>query len=246
MINREDLLSGTRPEVGARIFVTEMSGFDGYEVMDYKGIAWGISMRSKDVAQDFFMGCKQVTGGELTSYTELSDEVRQRALDRLLSMARRMGANAVINFRFSQNMMMYTQNNEVVAYGNAVVIRPIKNYVPTGGLGNILAEFVDAYTNSNNGNNGLSTAKTIDIPSFQQDKISIPEPPVQEGTTEGKIVRNESFAFICCPSCHTKYKLQTDAAGKNHIAGFEDVDDIEPGCQVHCFKCGTKFTIPNS
>lgn len=145
MINREDLLSGTRPEVGSRILVTEKESFQGYEVMDYKGMVWGISMRSKDVVQDMFMGFKQFVGGELSSYTELSDESRQKALDRLLTSARRIGANAVINFRFEISSSPYAGNAEVVAYGNAVVIRPIKNYVPTGGLGNILAEFVDAY-----------------------------------------------------------------------------------------------------
>ena len=141
MINREDLLSGTRPEILSRVLVTELEGFQGYEIMDYRGIVWGVSMRSKDFGQDFIMGCKTFTGGELQSYTDLCEEVRQRALDRLIQRARILKANAVINFRFSQNMMQYTNDNQVIAYGNAVVIRPIKNYVPTGGLGNILVEF---------------------------------------------------------------------------------------------------------
>lgn len=79
MINREDLLAGTRPEVGKRVLVTEKESFEGYQVMDYKGVVWGISMRAKDAVQDTMMSCKNITGGELTSYTELSDEVRQRA-----------------------------------------------------------------------------------------------------------------------------------------------------------------------
>ena len=67
MINREDLLSGTRPEVGSRILMTVENNFQGYEIVDYKGMVWGISMRSKDMGQDFLMGCKQFTGGELSS-----------------------------------------------------------------------------------------------------------------------------------------------------------------------------------
>ena len=59
MVNRAELLAGTRPEVGSRILVTEKESFEGYQVMDYKGMVWGISMRSKDVVQDFFMGFKQ-------------------------------------------------------------------------------------------------------------------------------------------------------------------------------------------
>ena len=146
MVNRAELLAGTRPEVGRRILVTEKESFEGYQVMDYKGMVWGISMRSKDAVQDIFMGFKQFIGGELTSYTELSDESRQKALDRLLESAKRIGANAVINFRFEIASSPYGGNAEVVAYGNAVVIEPIVNYVPMGGLGNLIAEFVDAYT----------------------------------------------------------------------------------------------------
>ena len=100
MLNRKDLLSGTRPEVASRILMTVENHFQGYEIVDYKGMVWGISMRSKDMGQDFLMGCKQFTGGELSSYTELADEGRQRAIDRMLSMARRLKANAIINFKF--------------------------------------------------------------------------------------------------------------------------------------------------
>lgn len=224
MINREDLLSGTRPEVKNRILVTEKENFQGYEIMDYRGMVWGISMRSKDFVQDFFMGFKQFIGGELTSYTELSDESRKRALERLLDSARSIGANAVINFRFEIINSTYAGNAEIVAYGNAVVIRPIKNYVPTGGLGNILAEFVDAYTGG----------KSAD---FFAEKT-------YEESPEGQVIENSGFRFVVCPTCGTKYKVDVDENGKSHIRGLEDVDDAEPGMQIYCLKCGTKFTIP--
>ena len=232
MINREDLLSGTRPEVGHRILVTEKDSFQGYEVMDYKGMVWGISMRSKDVVQDCFMIFKGFIGGELSSYTELSDESRQKALDRLLESARRIGANAGINFRFEIASSPYAGSAEVVAYGNAVVIRPIKNYVPTGGLGNILAEFVDAYMVSK----GLSNISNLS---------DFTQKPVPE-TQKGEIIENNGYKFVFCPKCRVKYKLETDENGKNHIMGLSDVDNIEPGMQIHCIKCGTKFTIPES
>jgi uncharacterized protein YbjQ (UPF0145 family) len=225
MINREDLLSGTRPEVGSRILVTEQEGFQGYEVMDYKGMVWGISMRAKDVVQDMFMGVKQFIGGELSSYTELSDEARQKALDRMLASARRIGANAVINFRFEISKSIYGGNAEVVAYGNAVVIRPIKHYVPTGGLGNIIAEFVDAYTAGKNISTSVETKK---------DKASL----------TGEIIENNGYKFVICPHCKTKYKVDVDENGNNHIKGLQDVDNTEPGTQIYCLKCGTKFTIP--
>jgi len=221
MINRANLLSGTRPEVGHRVLVTELAGFDGYEIMDYKGIVWGVSMRSKDVVKDIFMGIRTIIGGELDSYTDLYNEVRQKALDRLIASARNLGANAVINFKFSQNMN-YSNDNHVVAYGNAVVIKPIKNYVPTGGLGNILVEFVDKYSSSTGHEN-----------------------PVVETSPLGTIVKLGDQICVCCPECQTKHKVRIEN-GKYYIAGLEDVDDVEAGCQIHCLRCGFKFTIPNS
>ena len=234
MINREDLLSGTRPEVGHRVLVTELDGFDGYEIMDYKGIVWGVSMRSKDVVKDMFMGLKTIIGGELESYTDLCNEVRQKALDRLIASARNLGANAVINFKFSQNMS-YSNDNQVIAYGNAVVIRPIKNYIPTGGLGNLLFEFVDKYTQKLEG----LQPKAKQTQTYGEIRLQEDVTPVANVVTVGE------QQYVCCPQCHTKHRVKM-ANGKYYIAGLEDVDDIEAGCQVHCLRCGFKFTIPNS
>ena len=141
MLNRESLLSGTRPEItGGKILMTGAAGLDGYEIMEYKGMCWGISMRSKDMGQDCAMGVKQLTGGELASYTQLGDEARQKAVQRLLDMAGRMGANAVINITFELSSM---GNTMTVANGTGVVIRPIDGYVPVGAIGNILADMHD-------------------------------------------------------------------------------------------------------
>ena len=235
MINRSDLLAGTRPVVGNRILVTEKDSFEGYQVMEYKGMVWGISMRSKDVVQDMFMGFKQFVGGELSSYTELSDESRQKALDRLLASARRIGANAVINFRFEINASAYAGNAEVVAYGNAVVIEPIKNYVPMGGLGNILAEFVDSYMGGKH-SEGCSCESIPEAPQVPQ------APP----TPEAKSVEANGYKFVICPKCGVKYKVDADESGQSQIVGLKDVDISEPGTQVYCVKCGTKFTIPEN
>jgi uncharacterized protein YbjQ (UPF0145 family)/DNA-directed RNA polymerase subunit RPC12/RpoP len=224
MINREDLLSGTRPEVGNRVLVTEKESFEGYQVMDYKGVVWGISMRAKDIVQDSLMGCKNVTGGELTSYTELSDEVRQRAWDRMVTSAKRIGANAVINFRFEITPVIYGAGGtaEVIAYGNAVVIEPIKNYVPLGGLGNILAEFVDNCSGS-----------TVTKPQ-----------KLAETSPVASIVQNGDYTYVVCPECKLKYKVVKDENGKIRVAGIEDVDTKQEGLQIFCSRCGHKFTVP--
>lgn len=141
---RPELLGGKRPDVPAgRILVTSAHGFQGYEIMSYQGICWGISVRAKDVGQDCLMGCKNITGGELQSYAELADETRQKALDRMFQAARRQGANAVINFHFEYHAHGQGSSDSVVAFGTAVQIRPIPDYIPTGAEGAILRDIAD-------------------------------------------------------------------------------------------------------
>lgn len=145
MIKRNNLLAGTRPEIpggNRKIIMTGSDGFDGYEIMEYKGMVWGISVRAKDMGQDCMMGCKSITGGELASYSELGDESRMRAINKMLSMTARLNANAIINVEFELTGAAQG-NSEVVVHGTAVMIKPIVNYVPTGAVGNILTEIHD-------------------------------------------------------------------------------------------------------
>ena len=110
-----------------------------HEIMAYLGMVWGISVRAKDMGQDCAMGCRQMTGGEMSSYTQLGDESRQRSIDRMLEMAARQGANGVINVEFELTGAVQGAS-QVVVHGTAVVIQPIVNYVPTGAVGNVLVE----------------------------------------------------------------------------------------------------------
>ncbi len=147
-MRREDLLAGTRPDVtDDKIIMTSSDGFDGYEIMEYKGMVWGISVRAKDVGQDCAMGCKNLTGGELDSYTALGDESRQRAIDLMLSMAGRQKANGIINVDFELTGASQG-SSQVVVHGTAVSIKPIPNYVPVGAVGNILADMQDTFEKS--------------------------------------------------------------------------------------------------
>jgi len=139
-MRREDLLTGTRPDIsGGKIIMTGSDGFDGYEIMDYKGMVWGISVRAKDMGQDCAMGCKGVTGGELDSYSALGDESRQRAIDLMLEMAGRQEANGIINVGFELTGASQG-SSQVVVHGTAVEIKAIPHYVPTGAVGNLIAD----------------------------------------------------------------------------------------------------------
>ncbi len=145
-MNRKNLLAGTRPEISGgsgKIIMTGAQGFDGYEIMEYKGMVWGISVRAKDMGQDCAMGCKSFTGGELDSYSQLGNESRQRAIDEMLKMTARQRSNAIINVDFELTGAA-DGASEVVVHGTAVVIKPVINYVPTGAIGNILADMLDS------------------------------------------------------------------------------------------------------
>jgi len=149
-MNRSELLSGTRPKIAGgkkKIIMTGSDGFDGYEIMAYKGMTWGISVRAKDMGQDCAMGCKQITGGELSSYSELGNESRQRAIGKMLEMAGRQNANAIINVEFELSGAAQGAS-EVVVHGTAVIIKPIINYVPVGAVGNILADMQENFENN--------------------------------------------------------------------------------------------------
>lgn len=243
MINREDLLSGTRPEIKDRVLITAMEHFDGYQVMDYKGMVWGISMRVKDMGQDYMMGCKQITGGELTSFTELSDETRQRAVDRMVDMAKRIGANAIINFKFEQRLGDMAGGSEVTAFGNAVSIKPIKNYVPIGGLGNLLAEFVDVMADKKGVVNPNMIHKTQPAATSEPNT----ETSAQTGPSIiGKLVKDSnSQLFVLCPHCQMKYGAEVTTNLQIRVKNFEDENIHEAGQQITCVKCRNMFTVPN-
>jgi uncharacterized protein YbjQ (UPF0145 family) len=236
MLDRKNLLSGTRPEVGHRILTTSGHNFDGYQIMDYKGMVWGISIRAKDAGTDFFMGIKQFFGGELTSFTELADEGRQRAVDKMLDMARRLGANAIVNFNFhNENVMGLT---EVTAFGTAVIIKPIQDYVPAGAVGNILAELVDNSVNTaNTENKNINKKYEYETIEFD-DSIKTDYPLASLKISYGKLV-------ALCPTCNMIYATSMSQDNKIQVKAYTDYDKDVEGQQIECENCRTVFTLPS-
>lgn len=95
----------------------------GYTVREVKGLVQGNTIRAKHLGRDFAAGLKNLVGGELKGYTELLIEARRQALERMLAQAEQLGANAVVNVRFTTSAV--TQGAaELYAYGTAVVIEP--------------------------------------------------------------------------------------------------------------------------
>jgi uncharacterized protein YbjQ (UPF0145 family) len=82
----------------------------------------GSTVRAKHAGKDILAGLKNIVGGELKAYTELLVEARNEAVSRMLEQARAVGANAVVNVRFSTSNIS-AGAAEVMAYGTAVVVQ---------------------------------------------------------------------------------------------------------------------------
>ncbi len=97
----------------------------GYVVREVKGLVQGNTIRAKHLGRDFAAGLKNLVGGELSGYTELLVEARRQAMERMLAQAEQLGANAVVNVRFTTSAI--TQGAaELYAYGTAVVVEEEK------------------------------------------------------------------------------------------------------------------------
>lgn len=90
-------------------------------IVKHLGLVQGSTVRAKHVGRDFMAGLKNLVGGELKGYTELLNESRDQALDRMMEQAHQAGANAVLNVRFSTSSVA-AGAAEIFAYGTAVVL----------------------------------------------------------------------------------------------------------------------------
>lgn len=93
----------------------------GYTITRHLGLVQGSTVRAKHAGRDFMASLKNIVGGELKGYTELLNESRQEAMDRMQAQAQSVGANAIINVRFSTSNIA-AGASELLAYGTAVVL----------------------------------------------------------------------------------------------------------------------------
>ena len=87
-----------------------------YEAM---GIVSGSTIQSKNFVSDFGQGLKSIVGGELHSYTDMIEKAREKATQRMIDNAVRMGADAIVGVRFTTSAIM-AQAAEVLVYGTAI------------------------------------------------------------------------------------------------------------------------------
>jgi uncharacterized protein YbjQ (UPF0145 family) len=93
----------------------------GHRVTDIMGQCFGVVVRSRGLGGNIMAGLRSIVGGEIHEYTQLLEEARRHAIDRLVENATAMGANAVLMMRFDLAEIGETRS-EIVAYGTAAVI----------------------------------------------------------------------------------------------------------------------------
>ena len=98
----------------------------GHKVVETKGQTFGLVVRSRGLAGNVVAGLRSLVGGEIHEYTQLLEDTRRQAIDRMVQNATLMGANAVISMRFDSSELAQTMS-EIVAYGTAVVVAPDAN-----------------------------------------------------------------------------------------------------------------------
>ncbi|HEY6454855.1 MAG TPA: YbjQ family protein [Steroidobacteraceae bacterium] len=96
----------------------------GHRIRETKGQVFGVVVRSRGLGGNIMAGLRSLAGGEIVEYTQMLEEARRHAVDRMVKNATLMHANAVVMMRFDSSEMGQTMS-EVVAYGTAVIIDPV-------------------------------------------------------------------------------------------------------------------------
>ena len=96
----------------------------GHRVVEMKGQVFGVVVRSRGLGGNIMAGLRSLGGGEITEYTQLLEEARRHATDRMIANATAMGANAVLRMQFDSSEIGQTMS-EIVAYGTAAIIEPL-------------------------------------------------------------------------------------------------------------------------
>jgi uncharacterized protein YbjQ (UPF0145 family) len=106
-------------------WVTTALEFEGQRIVGYRGVVRGITVRSRNLIVNLGAAIQTLFGGNITLYTQLCERTRQEAFDLMLEHAAQVGANAVVAMRYDANEVA-AGVTEVLAYGTAVVIEPVK------------------------------------------------------------------------------------------------------------------------
>lgn len=104
------------------MIVTMSPDIPGRDTVEILGIARGNIVRARFFGRDFVAGLRNLVGGEVTEYSELLEQSRETAFDRMVTDAGNLGADAIVSFRFTTSTIM-EGTAEILAYGTAVKLK---------------------------------------------------------------------------------------------------------------------------
>lgn len=107
------------PQHPNSFILSNIESVPGKRIVEFYGVVTGNTVRAKHLGRDIMAGLKNIVGGELVGYTELLQESRREATDRMIEQAQSMGANAVVNVRFATSSIAQGAA-ELFAYGTGV------------------------------------------------------------------------------------------------------------------------------
>jgi uncharacterized protein YbjQ (UPF0145 family) len=106
------------------MILTNIDYVPGYEVVESLDLVKGSTIRAKHVGKDILVVFRQLVGGELKEYSEMIKESRQISTAIMVKEAEQLGADAVINVRFTTSNVM-AGAAEILVYGTAVKLKKI-------------------------------------------------------------------------------------------------------------------------
>ncbi len=103
------------------MILSNIEHIPGRQTVRHLGLVQGNTVRAKHIGKDILASFKNIIGGELEAYTELLNDSRKESMNRMIEAARALGANAVVNIRFSTSSIS-AGASELYVYGTAVII----------------------------------------------------------------------------------------------------------------------------
>lgn len=104
------------------MIISTIETIPGREIKEILGVSRGSTVRARNIGRDIFAGLKNIVGGEIHEYTQLQAQAREQALERMITDAQQLGADAVIGIRMHTSMIMQGAS-EILVYGTAVSLK---------------------------------------------------------------------------------------------------------------------------
>lgn len=104
------------------MLITTSDTIEGKNIAKTLGIVKGNTIRAKHIGKDIIAGLRNIVGGEIKEYTEMLDDSREQAIQRMVEDAKRLGADAIVTARFTTSAVVGGAA-ELFAYGTAVKLK---------------------------------------------------------------------------------------------------------------------------